>query len=132
MRPESIARERAFLFVYAADMGGSASQGMSDLIGTEEREDVLAFSKSLFEGMNSHREAIDQKITGYLKNWTLERLRAVDRSLLRIAVYEMLYFRKTPAKVIFDEYTELAKKYGDTDSGNFVNAVLDAIYKDSA
>ncbi len=84
----------------------------------------------LFEGMNRQKRDIDQTISSYLRNWTLERIRAVDRCLLRVAVYEMLYYRKTPARVIFDEYIELAKRYGDTDSGNFVNAVLDAVYKD--
>ncbi len=131
MRPESRARERAFLFAYASEMGGNPSSDIIDEMGKEERDVVLNFSNLLFEGIKTNKEAIDEKITAYLKNWTIERLRSVDRVILRLAIYEMLYFQKTPIKVIFDEYIELAKRYGDTDSGNFVNAVLAAIYKDN-
>jgi len=130
MRPESRARERAFLYAYALDMEGSLVPEMLCELQKDDSPDVKEFAEMLFEGMNRQKRDIDQTISSYLRNWTLERIRAVDRCLLRVAVYEMLYYRKTPARVIFDEYIELAKRYGDTDSGNFVNAVLDAVYKD--
>jgi N utilization substance protein B len=81
--------------------------------------------------MNAHQKRIDEIIGNHLKNWTLERLNTVDRCVLRIALYELLFYKKTPPKVVLNEYTELAKRYGDTDSASFVNAVLDSIYKDN-
>ncbi|MCX7944782.1 MAG: transcription antitermination factor NusB [Deltaproteobacteria bacterium] len=130
MRPESRARERAFLCAYAVDMKGSISPDIIKELQKDDSEEVKSFSDMLFTGMSSRIPQIDNIIGRHLKNWTVERLSSVDRSLLRVAVYEMLYYKKTPPKVIFDEYVELAKRYGDTDSGSFVNAVLDAIYKD--
>lgn len=130
MRFESRARERAVLFAYASDMEGSLSTDMISELQKEDSLEVKRLADTLFEGMNREKKVIDALIGSHLKNWTVERLAAIDRSILRIAVYELLYYNKTPAKVVFDEYVELAKKYGEKDSGGFVNAILDAIYKD--
>lgn len=129
MRPESLARERAFLLAYASDMEGSLSGELISELQKETTEEVLLFSETLYSGMKANQKEIDEIIQRYLKNWTLERLRAVDRSILRIAIYELIFYKKTPEKVVFDEYIELAKRYGDTDSSSFINGVLDSVYK---
>ncbi|MGB9599223.1 MAG: transcription antitermination factor NusB [Myxococcota bacterium] len=128
---ESRARERAFLFAFAKDMEGNIPDNMVEELNIDDLVEVKTFAGLLFEGMNRHIESIDETISRYLKNWTIERLRAVDRCILRVALYELLFYKKTPAKVVMDEYTELAKRYGDTDSASFVNAVLDSVYRDN-
>ncbi len=68
-------------------------------------------------------------IRGQADNWRLERMPAVDRNILRLAVYEMLYERDTPKLVVVDEAIELAKKFGSEQSGRFVNGLLDGLLK---
>lgn len=128
---ESRARERAFLFSFAKDMDGNIPTDMIEELNRDDTDEVKEFANILFDGMNTHQKRIDEIISNHLKNWTIERLNAVDRCVLRIALYELLFYKNTPAKVVLDEYTELAKRYGDTDSASFVNAVLDSIYKDN-
>lgn len=126
-RSESCGRELALWSIYAEDMEGDAS---SVLVSNDEcpvSPESLSFSRHLIDGVRDRREEIDGIIRRHLRNWTMDRLRAIDRCILRIAVYEMVYFKKTPPKVIFDEYIELAKKYGDKDSGTFVNGLLNAV-----
>ena len=83
----------------------------------------------LVEGAYARREEIDRLLSGYLKGWRLERLSRVDRQILRLAVYEMLYGEEafgeaTPPKVAINEAIELAKRFGTEESGRFVNGVL--------
>ncbi len=132
MRPESRARERALLSSYAFDMQGSVSDDIIKELQKDDLDEIKDFADILVSGMNNRIQEIDAIITKYLKNWTIERLRTVDRCILRLALFEMLYYKKTPVKVIFNEYVELAKRYGDTDSGSFVNAILDSVYKDNS
>ncbi|MEO0092857.1 MAG: transcription antitermination factor NusB [candidate division WOR-3 bacterium] len=77
----------------------------------------------------SHLSEIDECIQKYLKGWSLERLATLDRSILRIATCELLFFPDIPPKVSINEAVEIAKKYSDEESGRFVNGVLDAIYR---
>lgn len=129
-RPESKGRERALLSAYAREMNGALGDSLfeaDDEISKESEE----FFRILFDGMLEKQMDIDAKISKYLRNWTIDRLRAIDRCILRLAIFEMLYYKKTPIRVIFDEYIELAKKYGDSDSKNFINAVLDSINKEA-
>jgi transcription antitermination protein NusB len=86
------------------------------------------FADQLFEGAIAHAEASDKVIEKLAKNWKLERLAAVDRSILRLAIYE-LKFGTAPPKVVMDEALELAKKFSSADSPGFLNGILDAAYK---
>ena len=76
--------------------------------------------------MSAHREALDARISEHAKNWRLSRMAAVDRNILRLAVYELEH-GDTPASVILDEAVELARRFGDDPSPAFVNGVLDAV-----
>ncbi|MDH5186102.1 MAG: transcription antitermination factor NusB [bacterium] len=76
-----------------------------------------------------HLSEIDNCIQRYLKGWTLERLATIDRTILRIACCELLFFPDIPPKVSINEAVDIAKKYSDDESGRFVNGVLDAVYK---
>ncbi len=79
--------------------------------------------------ISKKKNEIDSIIERHAKNWTLERIHIVDRNILRIAIFEMLY-SKTPPKVCIDEAVELAKRYGDKDSYRFINGILDSIMKE--
>ncbi len=89
------------------------------------RRDVERYVKGIYERLN----VIDEKISSCLENWTFDRLSCVDRSVLRLGTYELLYEPDVPVQVTLDEAIELAKKYGTENSGRFVNGVLDRIAK---
>ncbi len=88
---------------------------------------VRAFAEELTEGTRTHRTEIDALITEQVEHWSPSRLALVDRNILRLAVYELLYREDTPPKVVINEAIEIAKTYGGEDSGGFVNGILDAV-----
>lgn len=86
------------------------------------------FANQLFEGASNDSTALDELITKHAENWRLERLAAIDRAILRLAIHEMRA-TDTPAKVVINEAVDLAKKYSSDDAGGFVNGILDAYRK---
>lgn len=84
-----------------------------------------AFAESLVEGVCSRKAVLDEMITRYARNYRLSRLAAVDRNILRLAVYEMFHTTEVPPVVAINEAIELAKQYGSEESGGFVNGLLD-------
>lgn len=90
-------------------------------------EDVRPFAEHLVLGVCSHREEIDRKIASASQHWRLERMPVVDRNVLRIAVFEMIYCADIPPKVSINEAIDLAKMYGSGDSGAFINGILDKV-----
>lgn len=91
---------------------------------------VRDFAQPLIDGMLENLPEIDDRIRRYTANYELGRLSAVDRNVLRLAIYEMLYRDDIPPVVSINEAIELAKTFGGTDSGRFVNGVLDRIKED--
>ena len=89
---------------------------------------IVDYAKRLVLGIHENMEHIDRLLRKSSKNWRLERMSRVDRSILRLSVFEMLYMEEIPPKVAIDEAVELGKKYGTEDSGAFINGVLDNIY----
>lgn len=87
----------------------------------------FAYARRLVEGTMEHLAAIDVLIRRHAENWRLERMPAIDRNILRLAIYEMLYEPQVPKVVIVDEAIELAKKFGAENSGRFVNGLLDGV-----
>lgn len=94
-----------------------------------ELEQALDYAKSLVNGTLEHLSEIDDLIRHQAEHWRLERMPAVDRNILRLAVYEFLYEADVPKLVILDEAIELAKAFGSEQSSRFVNGVLDGILK---
>jgi transcription antitermination factor NusB len=92
-------------------------------------EEAFHFAQDLVRGAMDHREEVDGLIRSQADNWRLERMPAVDRNILRLAIYEMLYEKDTPKLVVVDEAIELAKKFGSEQSGRFVNGLLDGLLK---
>ncbi len=87
------------------------------------------FGPSLVLGVLENIETIDNLISNKSPEWGLKRMASVERSVLRIAVYELLFTKDTPYRVIINEAIELAKSFGDHESGAFVNGVLDEIWR---
>lgn len=94
----------------------------------EVKKDVERYLKRIHE----NRERIDEVISKYLLNWDFGRVSYIDRSILRLGAYELLYEMDVPIEVTLDEMVEIAKKYGSEESGKFVNGVLDKIAKTEA
>lgn len=95
--------------------------------GQQPEEDVRTFAERLVVGVIRERSRLDPIIASAAENWRLERIATVDRNVLRIAVFELLHDRDTPAAVCIDEAIEIAKRFGSEQSGMFINGVLDAI-----
>jgi N utilization substance protein B len=94
----------------------------------EAPQEARKFSSSLIEGTWNNREQIDSLISGSSENWTMARMSRVDKSILRMAVYELLFCQDIPPKVTLNEAIDLGKVYGSENSGAFINGILDALY----
>ena len=93
----------------------------------DAREPVRQFAESLIRGIRRHQDEIDAIIADCLENFTMDRLLAVDRNILRLGIYEMFYNLDVPPVVAINEAIEVAKKFGGEDSGRFVNGLLDKV-----
>ena len=131
MRKRTKARELALQFLYQVDVTkDNAAQALEDFWQEHRAEDkVKGFSSLLIEGTLKHQADIDRLIVKYALNWELKRMAVIDRNIIRLAAHELLYLEDIPPKVSINEAIELAKKYGDVDSGRFVNGILDKINK---
>jgi N utilization substance protein B len=85
------------------------------------------FLEKLVEGVMAHVQEIDRLIEQYSEHWRLGRIAPIDRNILRIAIFELVYCDEIPPKVTLDEAVELGKEYGSDDSGSFINGILDRI-----
>jgi N utilization substance protein B len=88
---------------------------------------AMDFTERIIRGVEAHREDLDRIIERYASHWKIERMAHVDRNILRIAVYELLYCDDIPPKVAINEAIDIGKKFGSEDSGAFINGVLDRI-----
>jgi transcription antitermination protein NusB len=91
---------------------------------------IRPFSKQLVLGVCENKGEIDTLISRSSKNWRLDRMSRVDRNILRVAVFEVIYMKDIPPKVSIDEAVELGKRFGTDESGAFINGILDRIYSD--
>jgi N utilization substance protein B len=132
MRKRSKGREHALKILYAVDITGDDPKNCIAVFWKDNDEpdaEVRSFAEAIVLGVNRDRELIDKVITRYTTNWQLERMAVIDRNVLRQATYELLFRDDIPPKVAINEAIDIAKKYGDKDSGKFVNGVLDKINK---
>ncbi len=128
-------REAALRMLYQADLSGDpVEEVISAFFAGDLAEDLgdlspeaRAFAERLVRGAWRRRDEIDGLIARGSAHWRIERMAAVDRNVLRLALYELLEEPATPAAVILDEAVELAKRYGGEESGAFVNGVADGI-----
>ena len=124
-----LGRELALKALYRNDICGTSSnadlaQFFEDFTADER---ARKFALRLVDGVRKEQETLDKHIAAALENWSIGRLSRVDHNILRLALYELLYVEDIPARVTIDEAIELAKAYGDQESGRFVNGVIDQI-----
>ena len=123
------ARECAFQMLYQREMTGEPMETVAReywRLRTTAPETTEA-AERLAKGAAENVQAIDSLIEKSLKNWRFDRIAAVDRNILRLATYELLFSRAIPAAIVLDEAIEMAKRFGEADSPPFVNGVLDAV-----
>jgi len=119
------AREKALQALFQIDVGHiPPEEALGNVAGSGE---VDSFLHQLVFGVVEHQGEIDELLRANLEKWTLERIANVDRTILRMATYEMKYVDEVPVGVSLDEAVELAKKFGDWKSGSFVNGVLSKV-----
>jgi len=132
MRKRTKAREYVLQMLYQVDITQGSWQEIlksfwenSDL--KEGSAELKEFSAQLLQGVVDHMREIDEKISKYAANWQLERMAFVDRNIMRLGCFELLFRQDIPPKVAINEAVELAKKYSGLESGKFVNAILDQV-----
>ncbi|MEJ8776495.1 transcription antitermination factor NusB [Pseudogracilibacillus sp. ICA-222130] len=114
------AREEAFKLLFSVDLN---EEGVTE----EYIEDT--FVKTIVHGVISYKEGIDHQLEEHLTNWTIDRIALVEKTILRIAIYEIEHIEDVPTAVSINEAVELAHKYGDEKSGKFINGVLAKLIK---
>jgi N utilization substance protein B len=128
-----LARELAVQFLYQSDLSGDSPEEALPLFW-QTQDDVSdtgrKFAEELIRGVVERRTVIDEKIAKYTENWDLPRIAAVDRNILRLAIYEMLYRDDIPPVVSINEAVDIAKKFSTHESGAFVNGILDRLKAD--
>jgi N utilization substance protein B len=129
MSPRRRARDVALQVLFQADVGKAPLADVLEQVRAERPREEWPFIVELCSGVWARRAEIDRLIAEHLAGWTLDRMPAVDRAVLRLALYELLAM-DTPPNVVINEAVELAKKYGTEDSGRFVNGVLGAVYRE--
>jgi N utilization substance protein B len=132
----SKARKRALDILFQSDVRGdelgvTLAAEARRAAGEPARETSWLYARDIVDGVIDNRDAIDEQITTFAKDWSLARMPAVDRAVLRIGVWELLYNDEVPAAVAIDEAVELAKEFSTDDSGAFVHGVLGRIARSS-
>jgi len=139
-KPRHRAREIALQILYRYDMAKAASPGLEPPKGAalareigqhfdhfQTAQDLREFTAMLVAGTLLHQPELDPLLERHASNWKLSRMSYVDRSLLRMAAYELKHLSETPASVVIDEAVELAKQFGTAETPSFVNGILDAV-----
>lgn len=103
----------------------------SNLQAAKQGEDDATFVSALVQGVVEHKDEIDKLIQDHAPEWPLDQVSVVDKSILRLAIYELLYSKDVPAKVSINEAVELGKTFGGDNTSRFVNGVLGTVYRDS-
>lgn len=137
MSNRHLARTIAMQTLFSWDFNGQQEQNLNNLIEQNFKQfapkfNDYGFVKFIINGVMENAAAIDRYITKYATEWPLDQITIVDRNILRIGVYELIFDQNIPAKVAINEAIEIAKTFGGESSGKFINGVLGAIYKDAA
>jgi N utilization substance protein B len=132
MRKRTLGRECALKILYRIEIAkDSVEPSIEDFWSVEKTDDdVEDFANSLVRGIHENLSKIDSLISKYAENWEIKRIAVIDKNILRMGIFELLYRDDIPPKVSINEAIELAKKYGDIDSGKFVNGILDKVRKE--
>ncbi len=133
MNPRRRAREAVLKVLYQCEAlgDGSGSGAAQFWEHFPEPQEIRLYANQLIQGVLLNRPLVDQWIERSTDNWSLDRLSMVDRNILRMAIYEMLFVEEVPVKVSINEAMEIAKLYSGEQSCGFINGILDRVMKDS-
>jgi N utilization substance protein B len=125
-------REYALQALYLADVARVDLPKAVRSVTLDEKSDPgsVDFALRLALGTSEKKEHLDQIIVKHTQNWEIDRMAALDRNILRLGAFELIYELETPVSVIIDEAVEIAKAYSTDDSGKFVNGILDKIKRE--
>lgn len=126
------AREIALQTLYAEEVSGADWRAAfrDNVERRKPSEGVVEYAERLVEHVIEERTQLDERLRRRLQNWELERVSVIDRTILRIALAELIHCPEVPTNVIMDEAIEIAKKFSSADAGKFVNGVLDALARE--
>lgn len=129
MRKRTKARESTLQILYQVDITNDNIDLALEQYWKERKRnpEVIEFANQLAKGTISNLTEIDKIISSHSENWDIDRMPIIDRNIIRLATYEILYMDDIPSKVTIDEAIELANRFGSINSGKFVNGVLDKI-----
>ena len=133
MRKRRQGREAALKLLYALEMTRTDVQELINAAWIEEvvPHDVRDFVMTLVAGVGAHREEIDTMIRAWSSHWSLTRIGVVERNLLRLAIYELVFMPEIPPNVTINEAVEVAKSYGAEEAWLFVNGILDRVKRET-
>ena len=125
------ARELALQVLYQIDLTGLEAAPALELFCEhfEVSKKSMPYTRLLVQGVIDNRQELDSLIGSHAENWRPERMSVIDRNILRLALYELRYQNDVPPKVVINEAIEVAKRFGNEESGPFINGILDAIRK---
>ena len=125
-------REYAMQMLYQWELGGNTPEqvGATFFLERKAGREVESFARGLFQGAVNDIDRLDHLLREHAKNWRLERMAAVDRSILRVAIYELVNCPETPPHAVINEALEIARKFSTPESVQFINGVLDSVGKD--
>ena len=127
------ARELALKFLYQTEFNSNSPD--SELNSFCERanvsEEIQDFTQTLIKNIFVHKKEVDGLLKKISANWVPDRMAMIDKNILRLGICELLFDSKTPPKVVINEAVEIAKKFGTEESPDFINGILDKVYKDS-
>ena len=124
------ARECALQMLFQIDLAGDTPAQVFEHFWQGQLEadpPTRAFAERLVQGVVQERPRLDRAIAEHARNWRLERMAVVDRNVLRLAAWELLFDPDTPAPVVIDEAVEVARRFGSEQSSAFINGILDAV-----
>lgn len=129
MKKRTRGRELALQFLYQRDLlGPELIEEAPEFLSEEEPDrEARAFAQRLIGGVHEHWDELDGVIRGVAQNWDIARMAVIDRNVLRLATFELLYAKDIPPKVAINEAIELGKRFSTANSGGFINGILDRI-----
>ena len=127
------ARELALKFLYQTEFNSNSPD--SELNSFCERanvsEEIQDFTQTLIKNIFVHKNQVDGLLIKISANWVPDRMAMIDKNILRLGICELMFDSTTPPKVVINEAVEIAKKFGTEESPDFINGILDKVYKDS-
>ncbi|MBT3922274.1 MAG: transcription antitermination factor NusB [Nitrospina sp.] len=127
------ARELALKFLYQTEFNPENREDQMEQFceRADTHPEVIEFMKLLVDKVFARSEEVDIQLKKFSDHWALDRMSMVDRNILRLGISELLFLTSTPPKVVINEAVEIAKKFGSDDSPDFINGILDKVFKET-